>query len=98
MADSIDDDQQHDDRQQTTTNDDVPEVVLRDFEGRRVRLLTVRETLGVLHVSRSTMYRLIRAGELRAVKIGRATRFLSSDVVTLAYKLREDHTGGALDI
>jgi excisionase family DNA binding protein len=44
------------------------------------QLLTVEEVISRLAVSRATLYRLVRAGELRALKIGRVTRFRASDV------------------
>ena len=39
------------------------------------QLLTVREVCERLNVSRANVYRLLKSGELRAVKVGRCTRF-----------------------
>ncbi len=39
------------------------------------RLLTVREAVRVLGISRSTVYALMKGGKLASVKIGRARRF-----------------------
>ena len=42
--------------------------------GRRADLVTVSQAALTLRVSKSTVYRLIRAGELPAVRVGRAFR------------------------
>ena len=42
--------------------------------------LTTEEVLGYLKVTPRTIYRLIRAGELPAVRIGRQWRFRRSDL------------------
>jgi len=44
------------------------------------QLQTVEEVLAALAISRRTLYRLVRAGEIPALKIGRATRFRREDV------------------
>jgi len=44
------------------------------------RLLTVREVALLMRVSNMTVYRLIRAGELRAVRVGRGYRLREQDV------------------
>jgi excisionase family DNA binding protein len=43
-------------------------------------LLTVREVAQVMRVSTMTVYRLIRAGELVATRVGRSYRIFESDV------------------
>ena len=43
-------------------------------------LLTVAEVAGVLRVSTMTVYRLIRTGELAAVRVGRNYRVRSADL------------------
>lgn len=43
-------------------------------------LLTVNDVLSALAVSRATLYRLVAAGELPLLKLGRATRFRTEDV------------------
>ena len=43
-------------------------------------LLTVPEVMTRLKVSRSTLYGLIRTGELQSVKVGRSRRFPPSAV------------------
>ncbi len=42
--------------------------------------LTVREVAGTLRVSNMTVYRLINAGELPAVRIGKSFRLRADDV------------------
>ena len=43
-------------------------------------LLTVAEVAAVLRVSTMTVYRLIRAGELQATRVGRSYRIWEDDV------------------
>jgi excisionase family DNA binding protein len=44
------------------------------------RLLTVHEVAEIMRVSNMTVYRLIRAGELRAARVGRGYRIRESEV------------------
>ncbi len=44
------------------------------------RMLTVAEVASVMRVSRMTVYRLIRRGQLRAVKVGRNYRVREDDL------------------
>src|SRR5262245_4165152 len=44
------------------------------------RLLTTEEVLERLHLNLRTVYRLIKAGRLPAVRVGRQWRFRSGDV------------------
>ena len=44
------------------------------------RLLTVHEVAGIMRVSNMTVYRLIRAGELKAARVGRGYRIRESEV------------------
>ena len=46
----------------------------------RGRFLTPREVADLLRVSSMTVYRLIKPGELRAVRVGKAYRILEEDV------------------
>lgn len=46
----------------------------------RARYLTAAEVAGLLRVSSMTVYRLIKGGELRAVRVGKSYR-LSEDEV-----------------
>jgi excisionase family DNA binding protein len=49
------------------------------------RFLTVREVADAMRVSTMTVYRLIRSGELQAMRVGRS------------YRLREDELDAYLD-
>ena len=44
------------------------------------RFLTVQEVADMLRVSSMTVYRLIKAGDLPAVRVGRSFRVLPADV------------------
>lgn len=55
---------------------------------RDVQLLTVKEAGKRLRVSPATLFRLIRAGQLAPIKIGRRTLFAAEDVQTLVEKNR----------
>lgn len=46
------------------------------------RLLTVAEVANVIRVSRMTVYRLIRRGQLKAIRVGRNYRVRSDDLDT----------------
>lgn len=50
------------------------------FEGVQSRFMTVGEVAAVLRVSTMTVYRLINAGELPAVRIGRSFRLRPQDL------------------
>jgi excisionase family DNA binding protein len=44
------------------------------------RLLTVNEVAGHLRVSRMTVYRLIKEGDMKALRVGRSYRLREDDV------------------
>jgi excisionase family DNA binding protein len=44
-------------------------------------LLTFKEAMGFLRVSRSTLYRLMWSGQLRGYKVGSAWRFYHQDLL-----------------
>ncbi|MGH9188716.1 MAG: helix-turn-helix domain-containing protein [Acidimicrobiales bacterium] len=46
----------------------------------RARFLTVAEVAGLLRVSTMTVYRLIKAGNLAAVRVGKSYRVREDDV------------------
>jgi len=46
----------------------------------RARFLTVAEVAGLLRVSTMTVYRLIKAGELASVRVGKSYRVREDDV------------------
>lgn len=45
-----------------------------------IRLLTVAEVASVMRVSRMTVYRLIRRGQLKAIRVGRNYRVREEDL------------------
>jgi len=47
----------------------------RESERMRMRLLTLREVAQYLQVHPGTVYRLVKAGQLRAARVGRDLRF-----------------------
>ena len=46
----------------------------------QARLLTVNEVAALLRVSRMTVYRLIKEGQLKALRVGRSYRLREDDV------------------
>jgi excisionase family DNA binding protein len=46
----------------------------------RARFLTVAEVADIMRVSTMTVYRLIKAGDLRAVRVGKSYRLTEDDV------------------
>lgn len=59
----------------------------------RDQLLTVRQTMNVLHVSRTTLYHLIERGKLHPLHIGRALRFPAEEVRLYLRRLIEQARG-----
>ena len=52
----------------------------RSFLGDGTSLLTVAEVASAMRVSTMTVYRLIKAGDLRAVRVGKSFRLTEDDV------------------
>ena len=48
--------------------------------GEAAQLLTVREVAATLRVSTMTVYRLIKAGELRSTRVGKGYRIRPADL------------------
>jgi len=44
------------------------------------RLLTVKEACEYLGISKTTLYKLIKEGKLKPVKLGKITRFEKEDI------------------
>jgi excisionase family DNA binding protein len=53
---------------------------LSQSQSARARFLTVAEVAGLLRVSNMTVYRLINAGQLAAVRVGKSYRIREDDV------------------
>lgn len=54
--------------------------------------LSTQEVAEILHVSKSTIYDLIRRGEIRSYKIGRKVRFTQEDVDAYIARSRHEHS------
>ena len=54
--------------------------------------LSTQEVADILHVSKSTIYDLIRKGEIRSYKIGRKVRFTQEDVDAYIARSRHEHS------
>ncbi len=54
----------------------------------RDRLLTTAEVLNILHISRTTLYDLIRREELHPLHLGRTLRFPMAEVRAYVLRLR----------
>lgn len=54
--------------------------------------LSTQEVADILHVSRSTVYDLIRRGEIHSYKIGRKVRFTQDDVDAYIARSRHEHS------
>ena len=57
-------------------------------------VLTVKETCEALRLGRTTVYKLIDAGQLKTVKIGTATRVVTDSVRALAGHEAANDNGG----
>lgn len=53
------------------------------------RLLTVKEVCEYLNISKPTVYRLIKEGKLKPIKIGKSTRFEKEDIDKLIEELKK---------
>ena len=56
------------------------------------RSLSTQEVADILHVSKSTIYDLIRKGEIHSYKIGRKVRFTQDDVDAYIARSRHEHS------
>ena len=52
-------------------------------------LLTIKEACEYLNISRATLYKLIKEGKLKPVKIGRSTRLDKRDLDKFIQQLKE---------
>jgi excisionase family DNA binding protein len=55
-------------------------IPLSEAQNPRGRFLTVAEVAAMLRVSNMTVYRLINAGELPAVRVGKSYRLREDDI------------------
>ena len=54
--------------------------------------LSTQEVAQILHVSKSTIYDLIKKGEIHSYKIGRKVRFTQDDVDAYIARSRHEHS------
>ena len=54
--------------------------------------LSAQQVADILHVSRSTIYDLIKKGEIQSYKIGRKVRFTQDDVDAYIARSRHEHS------
>ena len=59
-------------------------------------LLTINATCAVLDISRPTLYRLMKAGQLRSVRVGTRPRFRPEDIE--AYLKRDEKAAGEKEV
>ena len=60
------------------------------------KALSTQEVADILHVSKSTIYDLIRRGEIHSYKIGRKVRFTQDDVDAYIARSRHEHSTRAV--
>lgn len=58
-------------------------------------MFDIRTVSKILSVSRSTIYELLRSGELKAVRIGRSRRVSQNQLVEYIYSLEQDYASEA---
>ena len=58
------------------------------------RSISSQEVAEILHVSRSTIYELIRRGEINSYRIGRKVRFTQDDVDAYIARSRHEQSVG----
>lgn len=58
----------------------------------RNKSLSTQEVADILHVSKSTIYNLIRKGEINSYRIGRKVRFTQDDVDAYIARSRHEHS------
>jgi excisionase family DNA binding protein len=51
---------------------------------------SVNDTLGLLSIGRTSLYELVKSGDLPAVKLGRKTLFYAPDIAALLARLKQD--------
>ncbi len=56
-------------------------------------LLTLDEAAELLSLGRSTLYKLMRAGEMRAIRVGRSIRIPRGEVKKLIARKLDEHEG-----
>ena len=65
-----------------------PAMTPQDFGMMKVAY-SVNETLSVLSIGRTSLYKLVARGDLRPAKLGKKTLFYASDIANFLVKLRQ---------
>ena len=68
----------------------------RESQMAQNKSLSTQEVADILHVSKSTIYDLIRRGEIHSYKIGRKVRFTQDDVDAYIARSRHEHSTQAV--
>lgn len=63
----------------------------KDSHAQAPTLMTVNDAAKHLSISRSSIYRLIRAGELETIHIGRSTRIVRKDLGAYVSSLKSSN-------
>jgi excisionase family DNA binding protein len=62
------------------------------------KLLNAKEATEILGISRSSLYKLVRQGEVQAIRFGKSVRFLPEDIEAYIQKSKVNTTNGLLGI
>ena len=54
------------------------------------RTYTINQTMNILGVGRTSIYKLVKSGELNALKLGRRTLIAASDIAALLNRLQKE--------
>jgi excisionase family DNA binding protein len=54
------------------------------------RTYTINQTMNILGVGRTSIYKLVKSGELNALKLGRRTLIAASDIAALMKRLQKE--------
>ncbi len=72
----------------------MPHLATEHYTGGRLApVLTINEAARVLGVERSTIYRLLRASDLEAVRVGKRRRFRPEDLDAYLERGRDESSG-----
>jgi excisionase family DNA binding protein len=54
------------------------------------RTYTINQTMNILGIGRTSIYKLVKSGELNALKLGRRTLIAASDIAALVNRLQKE--------
>lgn len=64
-------------------------MTMPQYYGLTRAVYDVRQTAALLSLGRTSLYKLVKSGNLRATKVGRKTLFLATDVAAYLGRLAE---------